>query len=203
MKIICIGRNYVAHAAELNNVVPTEPVIFLKPATALLLNNEDFYYPEFSKDIHYECELVLRIGKTGKYIAKEFAYKYINGFTLGIDFTARDLQDNQKSKGLPWEIAKAFDNSAVVGKIHEIVNLNVLEPIVFEFYKNNELVQNGNTSLMIFTIADIISYTSQFFKLQAGDLIFTGTPAGVGSIKINDLLIGKINNEELVRCAIK
>jgi 2-keto-4-pentenoate hydratase/2-oxohepta-3-ene-1,7-dioic acid hydratase in catechol pathway len=195
MKIICIGRNYVAHAQELNNAIPTEPVIFIKPQTALLKNNEDFYYPELSKDIHYECEVVFRIGKSGKHIAEKFAHQYIDGIGLGIDFTARDLQEKQKQKGLPWEIAKAFDNSAVIGKFKNTEGVD-LDNIDFKLLLNENIVQESNNNLCLFSIAKIIAYTSQFFTLQQGDLIFTGTPEGVGPVKIGDNLKGFLQGEE-------
>jgi acylpyruvate hydrolase len=203
MKIICIGRNYVAHAQELANEVPTSPVVFLKPQTALLKSGDAFYHPEFSKDIHYECELVLRIGKAGKYIQEEFAYKYIDAYTLGIDFTARDLQDIQKQKGLPWEIAKAFDGSAVVGEFTQVKDIREELPIYFTFYQNNVIKQHGDTNLMIFSIEKIIAYVSQFFTLQQGDLIYTGTPAGVGKINIGDVLRAGIAEEEIFRVLVK
>jgi 2-keto-4-pentenoate hydratase/2-oxohepta-3-ene-1,7-dioic acid hydratase in catechol pathway len=203
MKIICVGRNYVQHAKELGNAVPDVPVIFMKPSTALLKNEEAFYYPPFSYDVHYECEVVLRISKNGKYIQQEFAKKYFDAYTLGIDFTARDLQDRQKNMGLPWEIAKSFDNSAVIGEWIPITEENRNADIVFEMYKNDVLVQSGNTAEMLFTFADIISYISQYFTLQPGDLIFTGTPAGVGAIEIGDVLKGKIGENIIFSTLVK
>jgi acylpyruvate hydrolase len=203
MKIICIGRNYVAHAQELANEVPTSPVVFLKPQTALLKSGDAFYHPEFSKDIHYECELVLRIGKSGKYIQEQFAYKYIDAFSLGIDFTARDLQEQQKQKGLPWEIAKAFDNSAVVGTFIATQDIRADLPMMFSFYQNDVLKQSGDTSLMIFSVEKIIAYVSQFFTLQQGDLIYTGTPAGVGKINIGDKLRAVIGDREIFAVEVK
>jgi 2-keto-4-pentenoate hydratase/2-oxohepta-3-ene-1,7-dioic acid hydratase in catechol pathway len=204
MKVICIGRNYVAHAAELNNEVPSQPVVFLKPQSAYLKSGNPFYYPAFSKDIHYECEIVLRVAKAAKYIAPEFASNYIDGYTLGIDFTARDLQEQQKQKGLPWEIAKAFDNSAVVGtQFMPLTKENFSDKIEFSFYQNNQLKQVGDTSLLLFPFANIVSYISTYFSLQAGDLIFTGTPAGVGPIAIGDELIGKVGDTTLLSCSIK
>jgi acylpyruvate hydrolase len=194
MKIICIGRNYVAHAHELGNDIPTAPVIFLKPQTALLKNNDPFYYPEISKDVHYECEVVFRIGKSGKHITEKFAHQYIDGIGLGIDFTARDLQEQQKQKGLPWEIAKAFDNSAVIGKIMSIENVD-FNNIAFHLLLNDAKVQAANTNLCLFNIAKIIAYASQFFTLQQGDLIYTGTPAGVGPVQIGDKLQGYLQDE--------
>jgi 2-keto-4-pentenoate hydratase/2-oxohepta-3-ene-1,7-dioic acid hydratase in catechol pathway len=201
MKIICIGRNYVAHIEELGNVKPENPVIFLKPSTALLSSEKPFYHPDWSTDIHFECELVFRIGKTGKYIAPEFAHRYLDAITVGIDFTARDLQEKQKSKGLPWEIAKAFDHSAVVGNWITLPDLS--SPITFGMKKNNDWVQKGNSSLMIFSIAEIIAYISRFFTLQTGDLLFTGTPAGVGAIRPGDVLEGYLADDPLFRTEIR
>jgi 2-keto-4-pentenoate hydratase/2-oxohepta-3-ene-1,7-dioic acid hydratase in catechol pathway len=206
MKIICIGRNYAAHAAELQNNVPDKPVIFLKPNTALLKNNSEFYYPSFSANIHYECEVVLRIGKKGKYVEPEFALQYIDAYSLGLDFTARDLQDEQKAKGLPWEIAKAFDNSAVVGDWNVFdAKAEGVKNIQFNFYQNGILKQQGDTGLMLFSFEKIISYVSQFFSLQQGDIIFTGTPAGVDAIQIGDVLEAKFTNDDslILKCVIK
>lgn len=202
MKIFCVGRNYPEHARELNNAIPDAPVIFMKPPTALLKGN-DFYYPEFSKDIHYECELVYRVGKNGKHIEEKFASKYVNGVTVGIDFTARDIQSEQKKKGLPWEIAKAFDNSAVISEFVEISSLKNLSSIKFQMKKNGEIVQEGDSAEMIFNIEKIISYLSVYFTLQQGDLIFTGTPAGVGPISIGDKLEGYLEGEKKFEIAIK
>jgi len=204
MKIICIGRNYSEHAKELNNAVPEKPVFFLKPDTALLTKNKDFYYPEFSKDIHYEVELVFRICKMGKYIEPKFAHKYYNEIGIGIDFTARDLQDDCKKKGLPWEIAKAFDNSAPISdKFLPISEIKDLNNINFSLDINQKTVQLGNSSNMIFNIDNIIAYVSQFMTLKVGDLIFTGTPEGVGAVKIGDKLTAKIENETLLEFFIK
>ncbi len=202
MKIICIGRNYGAHAKELGNEVPEKPVIFCKPDTALLKNNEPFYIPDFSKDVHHEIEVVIKIDKMGKSIAPQFAHKYYSEFTLGVDFTARDLQTELKAKGLPWELAKAFDNSAVIGNFitKETVDLNNFE---FELSKNNALVQQGNTKDMLFNADTIISFVSQYFTLKTGDLIFTGTPAGVGAVNIGDQLIGKAAGVEYFNFEIK
>ena len=202
MKIFCVGRNYPEHARELNNAIPDAPVIFMKPPTALLKGN-DFYYPEFSKDIHYECELVYRVGKNGKHIEEKFASKYVNGVTVGIDFTARDIQSEQKKKGLPWEIAKAFDNSAVISEFVDIPSLKNLSSIKFKMKKNGEIVQEGDSAEMIFNIEKIISYLSVYFTLQQGDLIFTGTPAGVGPISIGDNLEGYLEGEKKFEIAIK
>jgi acylpyruvate hydrolase len=203
MKIICIGRNYAAHVKELNNSLPTNPVIFLKPSTALLKDNTPFFYPSFSKDIHYEAELVLKIGKSGKHIAPKYALNYISHIGLGIDFTARDLQEIQKSKGLPWEIAKAFDHSAVIGSFIEVTKIPNLNNIDFRLDINEENVQTGNSSMMLFSFEAIISYVSQYFTLQMGDLIFTGTPEGVGPIKIGDKLKGYLIQEEIFSFEIK
>jgi 2-keto-4-pentenoate hydratase/2-oxohepta-3-ene-1,7-dioic acid hydratase in catechol pathway len=193
MKIICIGRNYVNHAKELNNEVSKEPVFFLKPDTALLRNNDPFYLPDFSKEVHYELEIVVKINKVGKYIAREFAHRYYNEIGLGIDFTARDIQRELKNKGLPWEKAKAFDHSAAISpKFIEKQNFD-LQNIDFQLVKNGEIVQKGNTKEMIFDIDTIISYVSKYMTLKIGDLIYTGTPAGVGQINIGDHLQGYID----------
>lgn len=202
MKIICIGRNYVDHAKELGNDVPTSPVIFLKPDTALLKNNDDFYYPEFSEDIHYEAELVLKISKAGKSIRPEFAHKYYNEISLGVDFTARDLQNELREKGLPWEKAKAFDHSAVVSNIWIDKN-EISTPIRFDLKINNQTVQEGSSEDMLFNFDQIISSVSEFITLKTGDLIFTGTPKGVNGIKIGDELVGSINNLEIFNFKIK
>jgi len=202
MKIICVGRNYLDHAKELNNDVPSKPMLFMKPQTALLQDSKPFFHPNFSKNIHYELEVVLRICKTGKHIEKEFAHNYYDQITLGLDFTARDLQDDLKSKGHPWEIAKAFDNSAVIGTWHSIENFNK-ENIDFQLFKNGELKQDGHTRDLIFNFDTLISYASQFFTLKQGDLIFTGTPAGVGAIKIGDKLEGFLEKETVLTCEIK
>jgi 2-keto-4-pentenoate hydratase/2-oxohepta-3-ene-1,7-dioic acid hydratase in catechol pathway len=203
MKIIAIGRNYQEHAKELNNPIPTEPVVFLKPDTALLKEGKAFYHPDFSNDIHYEVELIIKIGKEGKHIASKFARNYIEAIGLGIDFTARDLQQKCKEKGLPWEIAKAFDHSAPIGEfipINEIPDLNAIQ---FSLKQNQLVVQNGNSADMIFSFDDIISYVSQRFTLKKGDLIFTGTPAGVGKINIGDLLEGYISNRKMLSVPVK
>ncbi len=204
MKIICIGRNYVAHAKELGNEIPTEPVVFFKPQTALLKDGKDFFYPSFSKDIHYEGELVYRICNNGKHIKRKFTKDFYNEVTVGIDFTARDIQDEVKAKGLPWEKAKAFDGSAVVGNfvpIEEVQNAD--EQINFSLEKNGKTIQEGSTELMMYNIDDIIVYVSQFFTLNIGDYIFTGTPAGVGPITIGDSFIGKFGEQEVMKCKIK
>ncbi len=203
MKIFCVGRNYALHARELNNEVPTEPVIFMKPATALLKDGADFFYPDFSSSIHYECELVLRISKHGKHVQEKFAHKYFDALTVGIDFTARDIQAKLKDKGLPWEIAKAFDGSAVAGKFIDISNFSNSDSILFSLKKNGVLVQQGNSDDMIFSFKRIISYVSSFFTLQKGDLIYTGTPAGVGEVQKGDLLEGFIREEKVMECNVK
>lgn len=199
MKIICIGRNYAAHVEELKNEMPEAPVLFMKPQNALLTDGKPFYYPDFSKDIHYECEIVVRVCKNGKYISEKFASKYVDAMTLGIDFTARDLQDYQKQKGLPWEIAKAFDHSAVVGEFQTVKEGD----IHFQFLKNGEVVQRGNSSLMLHSFNKIIAYASQFFSLNIGDLIFTGTPKGVGPIQIGDCYEGMLEEKKVLSTEIK
>jgi len=198
MKIICIGRNYVEHINELKNEIPSDPVIFIKPDTALLRNNEDFYIPEFSNEVHYELEIVVRINKVGKYIDEQFASRYYQEIGLGIDFTARDLQIKLKAKGLPWEKAKAFDHSAAISP--EFIDKKELDlkNVNFELYKNNEKVQSGNSSMMIYNIDQIISHISKYFTLKIGDLIFTGTPAGVGPVENGDILQGFLNNKKLL-----
>ena len=204
MKIICIGRNYVAHAKELGNEVPPEPVVFFKPKTSLLLDDKDFYYPEFSKDIHYEGELVYKICNNGKHVKPKFTKDYYKEVSVGIDFTARDIQEQVKAKGLPWERAKAFDHSAVVGDFLPIEEVTNSEgQIEYTLDKNGERVQTGNTELMMFNIDDIIVHISKIFTLNIGDLIFTGTPAGVGPIAIGDSYVGKFGDKEVMKCSIK
>ncbi|MCW3090362.1 MAG: hydrolase family protein [Ferruginibacter sp.] len=203
MKIICVGRNYVAHAKELGNDLPDEPVIFMKPKSALLQSHTPFYYPDFTNELHYECELVLRISKNGKYIQERHSSNYYNGITLGVDFTARDIQNDLSAKGLPWEKAKAFDNSAAVGKFIDIVPGFNKKNINFTFYKNKELVQQANSSEMIFNFDFIISHISHYFSLNIGDLIFTGTPAGVGECVVGDELEGFIEKEMLLKMEVK
>ena len=203
MKIICIGRNFIDHAKELGNEVPDEPVIFMKPKSALLQSHTPFYYPEFTNELHYECELVLRVSKNGKYIQEKHASNYFNGITVGIDFTARDIQDELKKKGLPWEKAKAFDNSAAVGKFIDITPALNLKNINFSFKKNNEIVQTGNSADMIFNFDRIISTISNYFSLNIGDLIFTGTPAGVGECVVGDELEAFLEKDILLKMEIK
>jgi acylpyruvate hydrolase len=202
MKIFCIGRNYAEHAKELKNDIPTKPLIFMKPPTALLTDNKPFYYPDFTKNLHHEVEIVLRVCKNGKQVQPAFASKYYDKIALGIDFTARDLQDALKSKGQPWEIAKAFDNSAVLSEFYDISKYN-LEKINFHLTKNGQIVQKGTTQDLIFNFDTLICYISKFFTLQQGDLIYTGTPAGVGAVQIGDDLEGFLEEQSVFRCAIK
>lgn len=190
MKIICIGRNYAAHAAEMNVERPERPVVFMKPPTALLVNNKPFYYPDFTKDLHHEIELVVKITKNGRHVQPQFARDYIGEIGLGIDFTARDLQAECKRKGHPWEIAKGFDSSAPISPFMPLSDFTDLDAIQFGLRKNGTLVQQGNTADMLFNLEELICYTSQFFRLQMNDLIFTGTPSGVGAVEIGDRLEG-------------
>lgn len=203
MKIICIGRNYVMHAKELGNEVPFSPVFFLKPDTALLTKNRPFYYPDISKEIQYETELVIKINKVGKHIQEKFAHTYYNEVSLGIDFTARDLQREAKSKGLPWEKAKSFDQSAVLGDWIPKEEFDDIKNINFRLEKNGEIVQKGNSGNMTFTIDYLISYLSTFFTLKMGDIIYTGTPAGVGDVVINDQLVGYLEDREMFNFKVK
>ena len=203
MKIFCIGRNYVAHAKELGNEVPDEPVVFMKPKSALLQPHTPFYYPEFTNDLHYECELVLRVSKNGKYIQEKFASKYYDAVTTGIDFTARDLQNDLKAKGLPWEKAKAWDNSAAIGKWIPFTSIKNKKDINFCLYKNKELVQQSNANLMIHDFDAIVAYISNYFSVNIGDLVFTGTPAGVGELVVGDELEGFIEDDSLLSLEIK
>jgi 2-keto-4-pentenoate hydratase/2-oxohepta-3-ene-1,7-dioic acid hydratase in catechol pathway len=203
MKIFCVGRNYAEHAKELGNAIPEEPVIFIKPKSALLQTHTPFYYPEFTNELHYEAELVLRVSKNGKYIQERHASKYYNGITVGIDFTARDLQNELKEKGLPWEKAKGWDNSAVVGKWVDINPKMNLKNINFSLYKNKELVQEGNSGEMIFNFDDIVANISNYFSLNIGDLIFTGTPAGVGECVVGDELEGFLEKESMFQVEVK
>lgn len=203
MKIIAIGRNYIDHAKELNNPVPESPVIFLKPDTAILKDNKDFYYPEFSQDIHYECELVFRVCNEGKHVSPKFAHKYYDAIGLGIDFTARDIQSKHKEKGLPWELAKAFDHSAVISPLIPKEEFSDLNNIQFSLKKNQEIVQEGNSKDMIFDIDSLIVYITKFITIRKGDLIYTGTPAGVGPIQIGDKLEGYLENKLMFSTHIK
>jgi acylpyruvate hydrolase len=203
MKIIAIGRNYAAHAKELNNEVPTKPVIFLKPDTAVLKDNKPFYIPDFSNDVHFELEVVLKICKEGKHIAEKFAANYYDEIGLGIDFTARDIQSQLKEKGLPWELAKAFDNSAAISSFLPKANFPDLYNIGFELKINNETRQNGHTSNLLFSFEKIIAFVSQYITLKKGDLIFTGTPEGVGQIKQGDHLAAWLAGEQLLDFNIK
>ena len=203
MKIICIGRNYTNHIAELNNERPTEPVVFMKPDSAVLLKQHPFVIPEFSNDVHHEIELIVKISKVGKYIEPKFAHKYYDEISVGIDFTARDLQDKLKAKGLPWEKAKAFDGSAVIGDFLPKNKFSSLENITFELHRNNEIVQKGNSNLMLWKIDELIAYVSQYFTLKIGDIIFTGTPEGVAAVKPNDVLEGFLEGQQLFRIQIK
>ncbi len=202
MKIICIGRNYAKHIEELDNEKPKEPVIFMKPDSALLLKKNPFIIPPFSQDIHYEVEILVKINRVGKFIDQKFAHKYYEEIGLGIDFTARDVQNKLKEKGLPWEKAKAFDGSAVIGKFCLKDDLNVAE-MKFQLIKNGSLVQDGNSSHMLWKIDELISYVSQYFTLKIGDVIFTGTPAGVGSIAANDILQGTLEGQEMFNIKVK
>jgi acylpyruvate hydrolase len=201
MKVICIGRNYAAHAREMKAEVPSEPVLFMKPDTAVLKEKE-FYYPSFTKELHHECELVIRVSKAGKHIEEQFAHKYWEEIGMGIDFTARDVQAGLKKEGLPWEKAKAFDNSAPVGQFLKKSDLETGN-INFRLEVNGEVKQKGNTSNMLFSFDRIISYASQFFSLKVGDLIFTGTPEGVGPVSIGDRLEGFINDKPVFQLKIK
>lgn len=203
MKIFCIGRNYADHAKELGNEVPEEPVIFMKPKSALLQSHTPFYYPEFTNELNYECELVLRICKNGKYIQEKHAQNYYNGITVGIDFTARDIQNELKAKGLPWEKAKAFDNSAAVGKFIDISPQFNKKNVNFSFLKNKELVQKGNSSQMIFSFDQLIANISNYFSINIGDFVFTGTPAGVGECVVGDELEALIEDQSLLALEIK
>ncbi|WP_130735569.1 fumarylacetoacetate hydrolase family protein [Flavobacterium sp. J27] len=203
MKIICIGRNYVDHISELNNEKPSEPVIFLKPETAVLPKKTPFYIPDFSQDVHHEVEVLVKICKVGKYISPKFASNYYEEIGLGIDFTARDLQSQLKAKGLPWEKAKAFDHSAIIGSFLSKKSFTSVENINFELRSNGAVVQTGNTSLMLWKIDEIIAYVSQFFTLKKGDVIFTGTPKGVASVKAGDVLEGFIENNQTFKIQVK
>lgn len=203
MKIFCVGRNYADHAKELKNEVPEEPVIFIKPKSALLQSNTPFYYPEFSNELHYEAELVLRISKNGKYIQQHHANKYYNAITVGLDFTARDIQNELKKKGLPWEKAKAWDNSAVIGKWLDLTPENIKKPFNFSLQLNDEQVQKASSTEMLFSFDKIISHISQYFSINIGDMVFTGTPAGVGECVVGDNLKGYIEDVEMFELDIR
>ena len=202
MKIICIGRNYPKHIEELANEKPESPVIFLKPDSAILPKKMPFFIPPFSSNIHYEVEVLVKINKVGKYISPKFAYKYYDEIGLGIDFTARDIQKKCKEKGLPWEKAKAFDGSAVIGDFFSKENFDI-NNLSFQLKKNDEVVQSGNTKAMLWKIDELIGYVSQYFTLKKGDILFTGTPDGVGKIEENDILKGIISDKEAFQIKIK
>ena len=203
MKLICIGRNYTAHIEELENERPKDPVVFIKADSAVLPKEQDFYLPPFSNNVHHEVELLVKITKVGKHIAKEFAHKYYDEVSLGIDFTARDVQDELKSKGLPWEKAKSFDGSAVIGKWVSKSNYKDLDHLSFSLKKNNEIVQSASSELMLWKIDELISYVSQFFTLKKGDIIFSGTPSGVGKVEAGDVSEGFIENDSFFKVGVK
>ncbi|MGE5943836.1 MAG: fumarylacetoacetate hydrolase family protein [Flavobacteriales bacterium] len=203
MKIICIGRNYAEHIKELENEKPTDPVIFLKPDTAILVKKQPFFIPDFSNDVHHEVEVLVKINRIGKHIDKKFAHKYYNEIGLGIDFTARDLQTKLKEKGLPWEKAKSFDGAAVIGDWIPIEGIKDVNAIEFSLKKNENIVQIGNTSHMLWKIDELIEYISKYFTLKIGDIIFTGTPAGVGKVEANDKLTGFINEKKMFSITVK
>ncbi len=202
MKIICIGRNYAKHIEELANERPENPVVFLKPDSAILPRKNPFFIPTFSNDVHYEVEVLVKINKVGKHIETKFAHKYYDEVGLGIDLTARDVQQQCKEKGLPWEKAKAFDGSAVIGEFYPKEEFD-LENLKFQLVKNNQVVQDGNTNAMLWKTDELISYVSQYFTLKKGDIIFTGTPAGVGSVAVNDILTGTINGKQAFQIKVK
>lgn len=203
MKIIAIGRNYIDHAKELNNPVPVEPIFFLKPDTALIRNNQPFFYPDFSNDIHYEVEIVVKFDKLGKNIAEKFAHRYYSEIGIGIDFTARDLQNKCKEKGLPWEIAKSFDGAAPISKFLKLEDLGDIKAVNFRLELNGQTVQQGNTGEMIFSVDKLIEHISKFMTIKIGDLMFTGTPAGVGPVKIGDRLTAYIGDKKMLDFQIK
>ena len=203
MKLICIGRNYTAHIEELDNEKPKDPVVFIKADSAVLPKEQDFYLPPFSNNVHHEVELLVKITKVGKHIAKEFAHKYYDEVSLGIDFTARDVQDELKSKGLPWEKAKSFDGSAVIGKWVSKSNYKDLNDLNFSLKRNNEVVQSASSELMLWKIDELISYVSQFFTLKKGDIIFSGTPSGVGKVEAGDVLEGFVENEPFFKVGVR
>ena len=203
MKIICVGRNYVDHIKELNNNKPKEPVLFLKPQTAIINKGQPFFITSFSNEVHYELEMIIKINRLGRFIEKKFSHKYYDEIGLGIDFTARDLQLELKKNGLPWEKAKAFDGSCLIGDWKNKKDFNKIDNIDFRLTKNDEIVQNSNTSLMLWKVDELIEYISKFFTLKIGDIIFTGTPAGVGKVRLNDKLEGYLNDNELLSINIK
>ena len=203
MKIIAIGRNYAEHAKELNNPIPGVPVIFMKPDTALLKDNKPFYHPDFSEDIHHEIEIVLKVCKEGKHISEKFAANYFDEVALGVDFTARDIQSRHKEKGLPWELAKAFDSSAPISNFLPKANFADLHNLNFKLVINGEIRQQGNTSMMLFSFDYIIAFVSKYITLKKGDLIFTGTPSGVGKVNVGDRLEGYIEDQKLLNFYIK
>ena len=203
MKLICIGRNYAQHISELKSEKPTEPVVFLKPDTAILLKKQPFFIPDFTNEVHHEVEVLVKINRVGKYIDSKFAHKYYEQIGLGIDFTARDLQQELKGKGLPWEKSKAFDGSAVIGKWVSKSNYENVNNIPFSLLKNNQIVQSSTTEDMLWGIDEIIAYVSQYFTLKIGDIIFTGTPSGVGKVQSNDSLKGYIGEEEFFSIKVK
>ncbi|MDA9002123.1 fumarylacetoacetate hydrolase family protein [Flavobacteriaceae bacterium] len=203
MKLICIGRNYAQHISELKSEKPSEPVVFLKPDTAILLKKQPFFIPDFSNKVHHEVEVLVKINRVGKYIDSKFAHKYYEQIGLGIDFTARDLQQELKGKGLPWEKSKAFDGSAVIGKWVSKSNYENVNNIPFSLLKNNQIVQSSTTEDMLWSIDEIIAYVSQYFTLKIGDIIFTGTPSGVGKVQSNDSLKGYIGEEEFFSIKVK
>jgi 2-keto-4-pentenoate hydratase/2-oxohepta-3-ene-1,7-dioic acid hydratase in catechol pathway len=203
MKIICVGRNYGEHIKELGNEAPEAPVIFLKPDTALLKDNQPFVLPPWSQDMHHEIELVLKIGRVGKFIGEKFATKYISHYTVGIDFTARDLQSELKKKGLPWEKSKGFDGSAVIGEWLPFTKETKLDELTFTLHKNGELVQEGRVSDMIYPIPQLISHISEYFTLKTGDILYTGTPKGVGPVQSGDVLVGRIGERELFNFRVR
>jgi len=203
MKLICIGRNYTEHIRELENEKPEHPVVFLKPDTAILLKKQPFFLPDFSNDVHHEVEILVKINKVGKHIQKKFAHKYYDEIGLGIDFTARDLQKQLKDKGLPWEKAKSFDGAAVIGDWINISQFKNVDSISFSLRKNDDLVQQGNTSHMLWKIDEIIEYVSKYFTLKIGDIIFTGTPSGVSKVVANDKLLGFIEDRQMFSIKVK
>ena len=203
MKIICVGRNYVDHIKELKNNKPKEPVLFLKPQTAIINKGQPFFIPSFSNEVHYELEVIIKINRLGRFIENKFSHKYYDEIGLGIDFTARDMQLELKNKGLPWEKAKAFDGSCLIGDWKNKKDFNNIDNIDFRLTKNDEIVQNSNTSLMLWKVDKLIEYISKFFTLKIGDIIFTGTPAGVGKVQLNDKLKGYMNDDELLSINIK